>query len=706
LDWREICDGKSDCLDSSDENNCWQLEVNDCDDNEFRCHNGLCIPIEFFRDVMLHSDCLDRTDELLFKFDTRYCYRQLAFSCDEHTCEPGTQEFSCGDGQCTTGIELCYNGRYHLLPNNLCARAMDCFYGQNEEIGLDWCDNFCTQISCLNDNCAKLYESLYMPVIFGHVRFIYLDKELKFSESILPNYVCYDEKLCSDFLPAKEHFNNLTCRHINDLGLKDINSYDPLKMLITNIKKRFRSCLVVTNEIFYCNYSTMYQCLNSSKCISKQRLLDGFQDCPNNDDETLNQSCSLSDSRQCFKCFVDGMEKCLASLINERNETDETDCAYWPCNNTYSRCDTFWLCKDGADEVNCPPSTCPKHHHDCVFPNDTSKVSCLPIEQADNNIDDCLGATDEQRKYPITLKSSSYYVRYKFQCWNDMGSIFVDKLCNKEQDCQFNDDEIFCTTFGPESRYICASTEKSLTKVEQFFCDVHRGFTRPGQIYFRLTNIATYPMTLVISDASSVPSTRMKSTSIDENWPVKMVSDDTWLCNKGVPIHLRMDDDNTSELYCLCPANYYGKRCQYQNQRVSLTIQIQVSSDWYKVFIFIITLIDNERNIESYDYIEYLPIRHCNTKYNIYLLYSSRPKNTSKIYSVKIDLFNQLTLSYRASWIFPLQFSFLPVHRLPVLLKVPFSNMVPIDKCLPSCVHGHYVNDQNSMFCHCATGSA
>ncbi|CAF4216527.1 unnamed protein product, partial [Rotaria sordida] len=35
LDWREICDGKIDCLDSFDEKNCWKLEVNDCNDNEF-----------------------------------------------------------------------------------------------------------------------------------------------------------------------------------------------------------------------------------------------------------------------------------------------------------------------------------------------------------------------------------------------------------------------------------------------------------------------------------------------------------------------------------------------------------------------------------------------------------------------------------------------------------------------------------------------
>lgn len=181
----------------------------------------------------------------------------------------------------------------------------------------------------------------------------------------------------------------------------------------------------------------MYKCENSTKCISQHRLLDGIQDCPFNDDETFNDSCSLRDAHQRFKCMTDGgHEKCfsllviqngldecsygedeydvkkrfvrtrisfqticdgktelLPILINGTNETDETGCEHWECNNTYTRCDNFWLCQNGADEVNCPSSTCPIHHHDCILPNDTSKVSCLPIAFAGDNFDHCLGGS-------------------------------------------------------------------------------------------------------------------------------------------------------------------------------------------------------------------------------------------------------------------------------------------------------------------------
>ena len=62
----------------------------------------------------------------------------------------------------------------------------------------------------------------------------------------------------------------------------------------------------------------------------------------------------------------------------ELNDTDETECDYWPCNNTYTRCDGFWNCFDGADEVDCNSSSsiikCPSHHHHhiCVSPKNKS----------------------------------------------------------------------------------------------------------------------------------------------------------------------------------------------------------------------------------------------------------------------------------------------------------------------------------------------
>lgn len=50
LDWRNICDGPQNCMDGKDEENCDLLEFNECEDNEYRCANGQCIPDEYWTD--------------------------------------------------------------------------------------------------------------------------------------------------------------------------------------------------------------------------------------------------------------------------------------------------------------------------------------------------------------------------------------------------------------------------------------------------------------------------------------------------------------------------------------------------------------------------------------------------------------------------------------------------------------------------------
>jgi hypothetical protein len=48
LDWRDICNGEQQCENGWDEENCDKLEFNECEENEFRCDNGMCIPEEYW----------------------------------------------------------------------------------------------------------------------------------------------------------------------------------------------------------------------------------------------------------------------------------------------------------------------------------------------------------------------------------------------------------------------------------------------------------------------------------------------------------------------------------------------------------------------------------------------------------------------------------------------------------------------------------
>jgi hypothetical protein len=221
-------------------------------------------------------------------------------------------------------------------------------------------------------------------------------------------------------------------------------------------------------------------------------------------------------------------------------------------------------------------------------------MSCLAIVQAGDGIDNCIGGTDESKEYAQLDYS---YFEYKFHCWNDTTLITNRELCNGKKECRYNDDEILCN--HPEFlESFCLWPKPLRTDVEDFFCDFITVRKRWLTV-FKLNNISTYPLWLVNNNTTAISSTWTDPDLIDEDEIIFVTYDDIWWCNQGIPIRIQMDI-NRSELFCLCPPSYYGIKCQYQSQRVSLTLQIRVSSDWRNIFIFLTILIDNEGNIQSY----------------------------------------------------------------------------------------------------------
>ncbi|CAF1140302.1 unnamed protein product [Adineta ricciae] len=100
LDWREICDEKVDCLDGE------ELEWNECNENEYRCHNGQCIPMEFAWESLSSVDCLDGSDEhddVQREFNLNpvsynpNCVNLSIFRCEERT-PRYPRQFVCGGG--------------------------------------------------------------------------------------------------------------------------------------------------------------------------------------------------------------------------------------------------------------------------------------------------------------------------------------------------------------------------------------------------------------------------------------------------------------------------------------------------------------------------------------------------------------------------------------------------------------------------------
>ncbi|CAF1689077.1 unnamed protein product, partial [Adineta ricciae] len=77
------------------------------------------------------------------------------------------------------------------------------------------------------------------------------------------------------------------------------------------------------------------------------------------------------------------------------DETDETDCHLWPCNNPYTRCNQHFLCLNGIDEINCSRSLCAPNEIRCDV--DSNSFYCLPV----SNLADDYTQFDPYRQYRL-----------------------------------------------------------------------------------------------------------------------------------------------------------------------------------------------------------------------------------------------------------------------------------------------------------------
>ncbi|CAF0883865.1 unnamed protein product [Didymodactylos carnosus] len=774
LDWRQICNGLYDCDDGSDEENCFALEMNECDDEtQFRCRNGMCIPKSFSFDLVF--DCADHSDEQILDSWFDNCYRNPLVECEEYNC--GWLKYSCGDGQCiNTFTGICGSGRdvpiyrnWLQVKNDSSEQTIKCWkymlcqmksihwYNYSKQDCIQWCLN--PEGNCASHLSRLCNDTIFFPpnsVLYPSVHFLYKTNKSDWDLDKLPDYICFNETMCGTY-SGTFFIDGLVCNRTKDFIVYYVDGWSDL---IDQLQLIFSACSQPSEK---CS-PNMFLCDISNKCVSKHRIQDGFTDCYFQIDERYSGECLVNSSNR-FTCLYSGQcilrrylrddlyhcedrsdehyeglcravdstgcrylqgvyqppigisfhEICNGIHLSNRfhidNDTDETNCEQWPCETAYTRCDYVWNCPNGLDELDCGTETiqgiityhvakCETNEHYCLRINDTS-MSCLPLAQANDKIIDCAGASDERGNYCVDEIE-------KYKCLNSRKCVDTAKaLCDGYNDCPNEDDEDLCpwrkhsnclrNEFACKnkcipSRWRCDNEIHCLPEGEdEWLCDL-ANILNSKTIY---DNSITYPSGLTDNRQSvSLVQTKLLSSNFGQLPPDQLA----FYCHRGILIQ-------TNEYpyrQCLCPASYYGDRCEYQSERIVVFLEVKtpISLPRLTVFRLFIYLVDKSDTLIGFEEIVHMPFLESATKHIFYLL-PSLPNAGD--YFVRIDAYSvsDSEVKFSASWYFDVQFSFLPVNRLTIDLFI--NKIKPPNACSNCSFHGLCVTYENfpKSFCLC-----
>ena len=414
LDWREICDGIQQCMFGYDEENCDLLELNICDDDEYRCMNGMCIPDEYFLDGQF--DCLDWSDEMQ-DMTIKSCTQETASTrCDDHVCPPN--QWPCGDGQCTANrlpfgkssiTQICnnhrefyftcetspygdtwtkpdgrchygYGGRYEEVPtSNLssiaeCEYLLRCALSEGGEINCP-CGSDSSCAEALNRSCSlSLISYPRQPLIAPHLIFLY--NRSRDTAEKLPSVISINgtircrnalvpvngTMLYSRDMTIDQIMNDLCSSHVSGQSSRCHNEKDSIDvcqewnacMSRTRLNDGFVNCLNgrdETEKSSSCDHRHRFRCsAEQPTCLSVMVLGDGTSDCANRFDEHMSHDGRKLSEMECHEGKTSDCVR-LRRYVEQSWTSSRTDQMTLSHRIRFrSYCDTFWDSDKGRDE--------------------------------------------------------------------------------------------------------------------------------------------------------------------------------------------------------------------------------------------------------------------------------------------------------------------------------------------------------------------
>jgi hypothetical protein len=336
--------GKQQCMDGVDEDNCEELEFNECEENEYRCQDGSCIPEQYWLDG--EYDCSDKSDEqdiTEYVQNVSWCpVTSSQFNCDEITVY--YKFFACGDGEFMwdswMSTVLCYNYRAKMffcefkyastdsamwtLQNGHCVERgwiEKNFTDMNES---EKCIFFlkCILTNGKNDGCdeaSRTFDSLckdkhiqYPPGAFfrPYLQRVHVLNKSKSLSTFIYTYLNGSIK-CIGYQARSDQ---------NEIVLTGNPSETEFRFdsLLCDRAKHRNASGPHFDKYCWNDTKKSITCEKSHRCISKYRVLDGYRDCQGSEDTLAAERHNIKSSHR-FYCDAVRIESIPITLIGTSN---------------------------------------------------------------------------------------------------------------------------------------------------------------------------------------------------------------------------------------------------------------------------------------------------------------------------------------------------------------------------------------------------